>query len=146
MRTVSHWLTLLGLSCGLMAAWADEGKPYSEGAVVQVGYVRTKYGMFDEYVKFLDGPYKQLMEEQKKAGLVVDYGVYEATPRNPHEPDIILTVVYRNWAALDGLRDKVDAIESKIFGSMDASNKAAVDRDKIREVLGGQVIRELKLK
>jgi len=28
---------------------------------------------------------------------------------------------------------------------MDASNKAAVDRDKLRQVLGGQVIRELKL-
>jgi hypothetical protein len=25
--------------------------------------------------------YKQLMEEQKKAGIILDYAVYQATPR-----------------------------------------------------------------
>jgi hypothetical protein len=146
MRTVSRCLLLLGMFLSAVAAWADEAKPYTEGAVVSVGYVRTKYGMFDEYMKFLDGAYKRLMEEQKKAGLILDYGVYQANPRNPHEPDIILTVVFKNWGALDGLRDKVDALEKKEFGSVDASNKAAVDRGQIREVLGGQMIQELKLK
>ena len=146
MRAISRGLMLIGLLICAVAAWADEGKPYSEGAVVSVGYIRTKYGMFDEYMKFLDGPYKRLMEEEKKAGVIVDYGVYQASPRNPHEPDIILTVVFKNWAALDGLTDKVDALEKKEFGSLDASNKAAVDRGQIREVLGSQMIQELKLK
>jgi hypothetical protein len=146
MCTVRRALLLLGLLVCAVAAWADEAKPYSEGAVVSVGYVRTKYGMFDEYMKFLDGPYKRLMEEQKKSGIILDYGVYRASPRNPHEPDIILTIVFKNWAALDGLNDKLDALEKKEFGSLDASNKAAVDRGQIREVLGGQMIQELKLK
>jgi hypothetical protein len=146
MRTVSRWIMLLGLLSGALAAWADEARPYTEGVVVQVGYVRTKYGMFDEYMKFLDGPYKQFMEEQKKAGLIVDYGVYQTTPHNPQEADVILTVVFRNWAAFDGLNDKVDPIEKKVFGSLDASNKGAVDREKIREILGGQVMQKLQLK
>ena len=59
---------------------------------------------------------------------------------------IILLVRYRNWAAFDGLRDKVDPILAKTFGSMDAANKGAVDREKVREILGGQVTQELKLK
>jgi hypothetical protein len=139
-------MMLLGLLCGALAAWADESRPYTEGVVVRVGYVRTKYGMFDEYMKYLAGPYKQFMEEQKKAGLIVDYGVYQATPHNPHEPDLILTVVFRNWAALDGLTDKLDPIEKKVFGSLDASNKAAVDREKIRELIGGEVMQKLQLK
>jgi hypothetical protein len=146
MRTVSCWLMLLGLLCGTVAAWAEEDHAYTEGAVLSVGYIRTKYGMFDEYMKYLDGPYKQLMEEQKKAGAIVDYGVYQAYPHNPHEPDIILTVVYKNWAALDGLRDKVDPIMKKVFGSMDSASKGAVDREKVREALGGAFLRELKLK
>ena len=146
MRSVLRGLMVLGLLLGAAATWADDARPYTEGAVVSVGYIRTKYGMFDEYMKFLDGAYKRLMEEQKKAGLILDYGVYQATPRHPNEPDIILTVVFRNWGALDGLRDKVDALEKKEFGSMEASNKAAVDRGQIREVLGGQMIQELKLK
>jgi hypothetical protein len=62
-----------------------------------------------EYMKYLAGPYKHLMEEQKKAG---DRGLrgVPGVPPQPHEPDIILTVVYKNWAAMDGLRDKVDPI------------------------------------
>lgn len=146
MRSVSRGLVLLGLSLGAGAAWAEEERPFTEGPVVEVGYIRTKYGMFDEYMKFLDGPYKRAMEEEKKAGIILDYGVFEAYPRHPGEPDVILTVTFKNWAAFDGLRDKVDPIEAKIYGSMDASNKAAVDRDKVREVLGGTVIQKLQLK
>ncbi|TMH77914.1 MAG: hypothetical protein E6H52_03385 [Betaproteobacteria bacterium] len=146
MRTVSRWLMLLGLLCGTVAAWADEERAYTDGAVLSVGYIRTKYGMFDEYMKYLAGPYKRLMEEQKKAGTIVDYGVYQAYPRNPNEPDIILTVVYKNWAALDGLRDRVDPMMKRVFGSMDAASKGAVDRDKVREALGSAFLQELKLK
>jgi hypothetical protein len=146
MRTVSRWLMLLGLLCGTVAAWADEERAYTDGAVLSVGYIRTKYGMFDEYMKYLAGPYKRLLEEQKKAGTIVDYGVYQAYPRNPNEPDIILTVVYKNWAALDGLRDRVDPIMKKVFGSMDAASKGAVDRERVREALGGAFLQELKLK
>src|SRR5256885_1051416 len=139
MPKVSGWLMLSGLLCGALAAWADEERPFTEGAVIQVGYVRTKYGMFDEYMKYLDGPYKKLMEEQKKAGLVVDYGIYQAFPHNLHEADIVLTVTYRNWAAFDGLRAKLDPLLAKTFGSMDAANKGAVDREKVREILGSEV-------
>jgi hypothetical protein len=146
MRVVSRWLTFLVLTCALPAVWAEEDRPYAEGPVTQIAFVRTKYGMFDEYMKYLDGPYKKVMDEQKKAGIILDYGVYQAFPRNPQEADIILTVTYKNWAALDGLRDKVDPVLAKNFGSMDAANKGAVDRDKVREILGGQAIQELKLK
>ena len=146
MRTVSRWLMCMGLVLGTAAAWADEESSYTDGPVVSVGFIRTKYGMFDEYMKFLNGSYKVSMEEEKKSGLVVDYGVYQAYPRHPDEPDVILTVTYKNWAAFDGLRDKVDAIQKKVYGSMDATAKAAVDRDKMRTVLGGEVIQKLNLK
>jgi hypothetical protein len=146
MRTVSRLLVLAGFLIATVAAWADDERSYTEGTVTTIGFVRTKYGMFDEYMKYLDGPYKKLMEEQKKAGVILDYGVYQAFPRNLHEADIILTTTYKNWAALDGLRDKVDPMLAKTFGSMDAASKGAVDREKVREILGGETIRELKLK
>jgi hypothetical protein len=146
MRSVSRWLLLLGLVCGVSVAWAEEERAYTEGPVIEVSSIRTKYGMFDEYMKFLAGPYKRAMEEEKKAGIILDYGIYEAFPHNPHEPDIFLTITFKNWAAFDGLREKVDPIEAKVYGSMEASNKAAVDRDKIREVLGAQAIQKLQLK
>jgi len=147
MRTViMRGLLLGGLLCGALAAWAEDEHTYTEGVVITVSDIRTKYGMFDEYMKFLDGPYKKLMEEYKKAGLIVDYGVYQAFPHNPHEPDVILTVTFKNWGAFDGLRDKMEPIDKQVYGSMEASNKGAVEREKVRDVLGGQVIQKLMLK
>jgi len=49
-------------------------------------------------------------------------------------------------AALDGLDDRESAVVEKVFGSEKKSNEAAVDRQKMREVLGSQLIRELVIK
>ena len=79
----------LGALAGLVVLVGVNGtsvgaeRAYTEGAVVQVGSIRTEPGMFDEYMKYLAGPYKQWMEEQKKAGVILDYAVYQATPRGP---------------------------------------------------------------
>jgi len=127
-------------------AVADEARPYTEGNVVNVSYIKIKPGMFDAYMKYLATTYKQLLEEQKKAGLVVDYAVYQTEARNADDPDLILTTVYKNWAALDGLEDKTLPIQSKIFGSQDKSNAAAVDRESMRTLLGSETIQQLVLK
>lgn len=135
---------LASLSLGSAVVAAD--RAYSEGPVVDVASVRTEPGMFDEYLKYLAGPYKQQMEELKKAGIIVDYSVYSANPRGPHDPDLYLITVYKNFAALDGLDARSDAITEKIFGDMAAQTDATVKRGKLRTLLGNEYIRELELK
>jgi L-rhamnose mutarotase len=135
-------LTTVGLS-GIAAA-AD--RPYTEGTVLNVAAVRTEPGMFEEYMKYLAGPYKQLMEEQKKAGVIVDYAIYSANPRGPHDPDLYLVTVYKNMAALDDLNAKTDAITEKIFGTLDQQTSATVQRGKLRTLVGSENIRQLVLK
>jgi hypothetical protein len=90
-------LTVTALSMSaISSALADDSKSYTEGQVTNVSSVRTKPGMFDAYMKWLDTTYKQLMEEEKKAGIVVDYAVYGAAPRSPHDPDLYLVVTFKN--------------------------------------------------
>jgi hypothetical protein len=139
------------LAAALVAAFssgaiADEARPYTEGNVVNVSYVKIKPGMFDAYMRYLATTYKQLLEEQKKAGIVVDYAIYQAEARNAEDPDLILTTVYKNWAALDGLADREEPIQAKTFGSRDKSNAAAVDRESMRTLLGSETIQQLVLK
>ena len=136
-------LFVFGTMVGLAHA-AD--RPYTEGAVLNVASIRTEPGMFEEYMKYLAGPYKQLMEEQKKAGIVLDYNIYLANPRSPDEPDLYLVIVYKNMAALDGLNAKTDPITEKIYGAMDKQTTATVERGKLRTILGDETIRELVLK
>jgi hypothetical protein len=125
---------------------AADDQPYTEGHVVNVSAIRTEYGHTEDYLKFLAGNWKKEMEASKAAGLIVDYHVYAAEPRGPNDPDVYLVITYKNWAALDGLADKSDAIASKVYGSVMKSDEGAIDRGKIRRTLGSETIQELVLK
>lgn len=133
---------LLGLAAPVQA---QDDKPYTEGPVVAISYIKVKPGHFVEYMKYLDGPYKAVMEAQKKAGLVTGYQVFENQARSPHDADLILTVTYANMAALDR-SDEADAVSAKVMGSRTEQDKAFGERGAMREVLGGRLIRELILK
>ena len=136
--------TFAFVSLAGVASAAD--RAYTEGAVLQVGAVRTAPGMFDEYLKYLAGQYKQYMEEQKKAGIFLGYNIYRADPRGPNDPDLYLVVIYKNMAALDGLDERTDPIGEKIYGPSDKQMTATVERGKLRTLLGNETIRELVLK
>ena len=125
---------------------ADDSKSYTEGPVSEVTSIRVKPGMFDAYMKWLDTTGKQLREDEKKAGIILDYAVYSVTPRSPQDPNVYLTITYKNMAALDGLEDRVEPFMKKIWASRDASAKAAADRESLREIIGTELIRKLELK
>jgi hypothetical protein len=132
------------VSLANVAVAAD--RPYTEGNVVQVTAIRTEPGKFDEYMKYLAGPYRQIMEEQKKAGVIVDYRFYATLPRSTHDADLYIVTTFKNMAALDGLDAKVDPITERIMGSMEQQSDATVQRGKLRTILGDELIRELVLK
>ena len=140
-------LALLSLFvCGFAAvSIAQDTRPYKDGAVTNLQYIRTKPGKYDEYMRYLAGDYKRLMESQVKAGHVVRYGVYSTATRSPQEANVILTVTYANMAALDKT-DEMDAVATKALGSLESRNKAGIDRGAMREVIGSQLIREVVLK
>src|ERR1700686_4250732 len=107
---------------------------FTEGPVVNVASIRTEYGKFDEYMKYLDTTWKAEQEAAKKAGYIISYRVVTVEPRGENDPDIYLVVNYKNWAALDDATAKGDAIAKQVEGSLAASNQGDVDRGKIRRV------------
>ena len=146
LRRFAGLLLAAPLLLASMSALAQEERSYTEGTVTEVSAIKIKPGGFDAYMAWLQKTWKAANEEYKKAGLIVDYGVYATNARNPSEPDLYLTIVYKNWGALDNLQDKTDPIDKKIYGSTTQANQGFVDREKIREVLGVEYIQELKLK
>ena len=125
---------------------ADDARPYTDGPVINVSYIKIKPGMFEAYMKWVATERKTLMDEYKKAGIILDWRVYGAQAKGPHEPDLILTVTYKNMAAFDSLDDRQDAILAKVAGSLDKANAASIKREEMREVLGSELIRELVIK
>ena len=126
-------------------AHAQDVRQYSEGPVTEVNYIQVEYGHFEEYIDWLNSTWKPTMEATKKAGIIIDYKVFSATPQSPDHPSIILWLTYKNMAALDrGVEE--EEVAKKVIGSTEVQNKARVGRNEYRKVLGTEYIRELILK
>ncbi len=145
MNALIPTLLALALAGTSTSGWAQEAKPYKDGPVTEVSYIKVKPGRFDDYMQFLATTYRANMEAQKKAGLILGYNIYAAQAKTPHEPDLILTITYANMAALDRT-DEAEAVMAKLLGNQAAQNKATIERGPMREVLGSELIRELVLK
>lgn len=144
MRTLLSVVLFLGASSQLAA---QEDRAYTEGTVSVVTSVKIMDGEFNNYMNYLSKTYKPLMEAQKKAGNVLDFSVYGARARSADEADMYLVVTYPNMAAFDGLADRTEPVQKQVTGmTREQSNAASVERGKMREILGSEVIRELKLK
>jgi hypothetical protein len=133
------------LACTSFTALADD-HAYTEGAVVNVARIRTVDGKFDDYMKWLDTTWKQEQEAAKKAGYILSYEVLTVEPRELDDPNLLLRVTYKNWAALDGALAKGDEIAKQIEGSVAAANQAQFERAKVRTVLGSTTMQVLVLK
>lgn len=135
-------IAALSLSLAMAAGAVADEKPYKEGPVTSVAWVRVKDGKMYEYINYLKGNYTQQMEAFKKAGLVTAYKIYQVTPRRLEDPNLILTVTYPNYAALDHNAD-FDAVSIKLNGSLKQAQEAYGTRESIRVILGSELIQEL---
>jgi hypothetical protein len=127
-------------------AHAQDVRQYSEGPVTEVDYIQVEYGHFEEYIDWLNSTWKPTMEATKKAGLIIDYKVFQLTPKSPDQPNIILWITFKNGAAALDNGVELDDVAKKVIGSTEVQNKARVGRNEYRKVLGTEYIRELILK
>ena len=135
----------LAVSSLSLNARAQDERAYTDGPVTDVNYVSVEYGHFEEYIDWLNSTWKPTMEATKKAGIIIDYKVFSATPQSPDHPSIILWITYKNMAALDrGVEE--EGIAQKVIGSTEVQNKARVGRNEYRKVLRREYVRELILK
>src|SRR5437667_10099831 len=145
---VSTLLVVIVTSVSLNARTQQQDKDeraYTEGPVTFVQEIAVEYGHFEEYIDWLNSTWKPTMEATKKAGIIIDYKVFSATPQSPDHPSIILWITYKNMAALDrGVEE--EAIAKKVIGSTEFQNKKRVERNDYRKVLRREYVRELILK
>jgi len=143
-KTIILSMCLAASSFSLNALAQDE-RHYTDGPVTEVDYIQVEYGHFEEYIDWLNSTWKPTMEATKKAGLIIDYKVFSATPKSPGQPNIFLMITYKNMAALDKGVEQ-EEVAKKVIGSTEFQNKARVARSEYRKVLGNEYIRELILK
>ena len=140
--TVAAVLVAAALWSGL--AFAEE-RPYSEGSVWAITMIRTADGMSDTYLESLTHSYKPTLDEAQKQGLVLSWKIIEVNAVGPDDWNILLLTEYKNWAAFDGLDDKMLPILRKVL-SKDQEKTLMTERLNVRRIVGDKVGQELILK
>src|SRR5580658_8450204 len=145
-KTIIILSMCLAASSLSLNARAQDERQYADGPVTEVDYIHVEYGHFDEYIDWLNSTWKPTMEATKKAGLIIDYKVFSATPKSPHQPNIFLMITFKNAAAALDKGVELEAVAKRVICSTECQNKARVGRNEYRKVLGIEYIRELILK
>ena len=144
-KTIILSMCLAASSLSLNARAQDE-RQYTEGPVTEVDEVHVEYGHFEEYIDWLNSTWKPTMEAFKKAGLIIDYKVFQLTPKSPDQPNIYLWITFKNAAAALDKGVELEDVAKKVICSTECQNKARVARSEYRKVLGKEYIREVILK
>jgi hypothetical protein len=144
---LSRSLVLFALASGLFpAALHAQDRPYTDGPVWSITMVRTTAGMADDYLRSLAATYKRISEEAKKQGLLLSYKIISTDAMGADDWDLLLMEEYKNWAAFDGLRDKMDPIAKKVVGDEAANRQLMTKRLDVRRIVGSKSGQELILK
>jgi hypothetical protein len=92
----------------ILVASAVAQDQYIEGGITRVTLVQILPGHFNAFMDDLKNNIKPIWEAQKKAGLIESYNIFlNQTKANADDWDIGFSLSYKNFAALDGLAQKV---------------------------------------
>ena len=136
------------LTAGMAVPAVAQGNtaPYTEGSVWDLTFVRVKPGMDDDYLNNLRVNWKRINDLAQRQGVVRSYKVISAGAANREDWDLMLMVEYKNMAAMDSLREKFEPIQRRIVGQESEQCTRALQRNQIREIIGGKLGRELILR
>ena len=147
-KTISNLaISFILLLAGSNISFAQTDKPYTEGPIWQVEFINTKPGMSDMYLKNLGDGWIKVMRAAKEAGYIMDFKVLAGEPASENGWDLMLMYELKNYAALDGMRERMEALQKKVFSSSpDELHKEAVNRNDLRVLQGGRLTQQLDFK
>jgi hypothetical protein len=147
MRTKRLLTAALAASLLLLAVsvYAQASRPYRNGSVWDVAFIKMKPGMETAYLNFIATDWKRNQEESKKAGLILSYKVLTTEPHNPGDFNIMLMTEYKDLASMEANEDKSDALSQRVIGNDDKQRQGYRERLEIREVMGNRLAREIVL-
>jgi hypothetical protein len=144
-RIVVGALALSVVGAAALTVHAQVKRPYRDGTVWNVSFIRMKPGMDTAYLNYLATDWKRNQEAAKKEGLIVSYKVLSTEAHNPNDWNLILMTEVKDLATLEATQDKADALSQKVVGDDQKQMQGYKDRSEIREVMGDRLAREIVL-
>ncbi|MGI8408630.1 MAG: hypothetical protein ACR2M8_01960 [Pyrinomonadaceae bacterium] len=124
---------------------AQIARPYRNGSVWNVAFIRMKPGMDTAYLNYIATDWKRNQEALKKDGLILSYKVLTTEAHGAADFNIMLMTEYKNLATMEANENKADNLAQKIVGNDQTQIQGYKDRLEIREVLQDRLAREIVL-
>ena len=143
-------LFLFAIAVSAQTPSPTPGPATTAGTVSRVTYFDVLPGKNNEFLTFLRTHTLPIMEEQKKQGLILNYGYFsKPTSDGPGDWDIGVVISYKNYAdAIDFNAErnaKFDAIGLAHYGTAEARTKANDSLISMRTVTSSMLVRGFTL-
>jgi hypothetical protein len=136
---------LASVVLGLSVYAAQVSRPYQNGSVWSIAFIRVKPGMDEAYKKYLADQWKAEQETFKKEKMTLSYKVLTTEGHSPTDWNMLLMTEYKDLATMESNQPKEDAMAQKLFGDDQKQMQGYKDRSEIREVMGSRIAREIVL-
>ena len=121
-------------------------RPFHDGPVWDITFVKAKPGVGLKYMEYLATEWKTEQEALKKAGLILNYMVIETESHSPNDFDLMLMTQFKDLASMEANQDKMQAVGNQALNSNDQKMIAGYqERASWREILGQRLAREIIL-
>jgi hypothetical protein len=130
----------------LSLAQAAPVRPFHDGPVWDIAFIKAKPGVGLKYMEYLATEWKTEHEALKKAGLILNYMVIETESHSPTDFDLMLMTEYKDLATREANQDKEEAVVNQALNSNDQKMIAGYqERANWREIIGNRLAREIIL-
>jgi hypothetical protein len=131
----------------LSTGFAIAQDQYTEGGVTRVTLVQILPGHFNAFMEDLKKNITPIWDGEKKAGLIEGYSIFlNVTKSNPDDWDIGFAISYKNFAALDGLSQKILDLRMKQYGDKSKEQQVIDKRVQNGRVVTSILTHEITLK
>ncbi len=135
-------VTLLAVSA---VVYAQVSRPYRNGSVWNVAFIRIKPGMDTAYLTYLANDWKKNQEASRKEGIILSYKVLTTEAHGAADFNVMLMTEYKDLATMEANEAKADALAQQVVGNDAKQMQGYKDRLEIREVLQDRLAREIVL-
>ena len=136
-------LAALALAMTAAPAFAQHSPNTTPTTVTRVNLIKIKPGHGDPFWADIRQHLKPIYDEQKRQGLLTDFSFgTKSTTDSPDDWNVVLTLTYPNWAALDTFMARSDPITLAHYGS--AANRTAANMARIEHgtVVASMLVRD----
>ena len=128
-----------------VVVFAQVNRPYRNGTVWSIGFIRMKPGMDTAYLSYIAGDWKREQEALKKDGQIISYRVLQTEAHGSTDWNLMLLTEYKDLATYERNLDKADALLQTVIGDDNKQRQGYRERLEIREVLADRLAREIVL-